>query len=52
MKKKKLKEERITLRLEVELKKALEKMAMDEDKPISHFIRSVLKKLVDAKKSK
>lgn len=51
MKKRKLKEEKISIRLEPETRRALEKMAAAEDKALSHFIRSELKKLVAAKKN-
>ena len=52
MKPKPLKEERVTIRLEPELKKALDKMAAAADLSLSHFIRAELKKVAFVKQGK
>lgn len=51
MKEKNLKGERITIRLEKDVREKLEKMAELDDKTISHFIRSELKKIAHNSKT-
>lgn len=50
MKKKQLKIEKISIRLEPDLLKSLEKLAINSDKSLGNYIRSELKKIVSANK--
>ncbi len=52
MPEKKLKDAKITIRLEADIRDILEKLAELEDKSISHFIRSELKKIANNSKTK
>jgi uncharacterized protein (DUF1778 family) len=52
MKEKKLKDAKITIRIEADIRDILEKLAETEDKSISHFIRSELKKIANNSKNK